>query len=104
FPEKVIDPVSLFFAERIADDAVQLARGIEIGPKRLFHNHSRPASLFGFVQAGGLEMFQDWLELVRRDCKIEKAITARPALLVDLVQSLRQSFETGFVGKVAWMV
>ena len=38
--EKVIDPVGLFFAKGIADDAIELARRGEIGPERFFHDYA----------------------------------------------------------------
>src|SRR5262249_30645144 len=100
----MIDPVSLFLAERITDHAVELARGREIGPEWFFDDHTRPTSFARFVQADGLEMFQDRLELLGRAGEVKKPIPARAAFLVDRVQTFGQFFETGFVAEIALMI
>src|ERR1700682_2948284 len=46
-------------------------------------------------------MFQDRFELIGRDREIEKAVPARAAFLVDLVETLGQFLVSGFVGKSA---
>ncbi len=84
--EKMIDPVGLLFGEGIVDDAIQFARRLQVSAERFLDDHARPASFAGLVQTGGLEMFQNRFELVRRDREIEKAIAARAAFLVDLIQ------------------
>ena len=100
----MVDPISLMLTERVADHAIQFASRSQIAAERLFDNHACPASFLGLVQAGGLEMFQDRLELVGRDRKIKEPVTACAAFLVDLVQAFRQILETGFVAEVALMI
>src|SRR5262249_29652080 len=104
FSEKVIDPISLFFTEGIADHAIQLASGIEVAAKRLLHNHPGPAAFTRFVQTDSLEMFQDRLELLRRDCEIKKPVAARAALLIDLIETFGQRFETGLIAEITLMI
>ena len=56
------------------------------------------------VQAGLLQIFQDRLELVRRDREIKKPIAARAAFPVDLLQPLDQALVTGVVVEFALMI
>src|SRR5438045_1578844 len=49
-------------------------------------------------------MFEDRFELLRPNRKIEKAITARAALLVNFLKPLGQGFESGFVCEIALMI
>src|SRR5438876_9731344 len=100
----MVDPISLMLTERIADHAVEFTRRGEIASKGFFDDHACPASFLGLVQAGGLEMFQDRLELVGRDRKIKEPVAACAAFLVDLVQAFCQALETGFVAEVALMI
>src|SRR5437870_4697579 len=73
----MVDPISLMLTERIADHAIQFASRSQIAAERLFDNHACPASFLGLVQAGGLEMFQDRLELVGRDSEIKEPVAAK---------------------------
>src|SRR5437764_2832443 len=100
----MVDPISLMLTERVADHAIQFASRSQIAAERLFDNHACPASFLGLVQAGGLEMFQDRLELVGRDREIKEPVAARAAVLVDLVKTLRQTFEAGFIAEIALMI
>ena len=104
FPEKMIDPIGLFFCERIADDAIEFARGRKIGSERFFDDNPRPAPFARFVQTCRLQVFQDRFELIRRGREIKKTIAACPPLLVDLVQTLRQTFVAGLVFKFALVI
>src|SRR2546430_502292 len=49
-------------------------------------------------------MFQDRLELVRRDREIKKPVTACAPFLVDLIEALRQTFEARLIAKIALMI
>src|SRR5438105_173993 len=100
----MIDPVSLIFAERSADHAIELSRGSQIVPERLLDDYARPTSFTGLVQPGGFKMFQDRLELIWRDREIKEPVAARPPSLVDLVESCCQTFEAGLITEVALMV
>ena len=100
----MIDPVSLVFAERSADHAIELSRGSQIAPERLLDDYARPTSFARLVQPGSLEMFEDRFELIRRDCEIKEPVAARPPFLVDLVESCCQTFEAGLITEVALMV
>src|SRR5205823_7155497 len=99
-----IDPISLLFGKGMADDPIQLARGGEVVAKRFLNDDPGPAPLARFVQPRRLQVFQDRLELIGRSRKVEKAITARPAFLVDLIETFRQTFVTGSIFKFALMV
>src|ERR1700736_4665389 len=104
FAEEVIDAVGLFFTERIADDAVEFARGFQIAAERFFDNDASPASFGLLVQSRTLQMFQDRFELIWSDREIKKPIAARAAFLVDLFQALGQTFEAGLVAEIALMI
>ena len=73
-------------------------------PERFFDDDARPTAFARFVQAGGLEMFHDRLELIGRDREIEKPVAARAAFGVDLVQAFGQTFVAGFIAEVALMI
>ena len=90
FAEKMIDPIGLFFGEGVVDDAVQFLRRGEIRPERFLDDHARPAAFLRFVQPRCLQMFQDRLELLRRDREIKKPVAARAAFLVDFIEAFRQ--------------
>src|ERR1041385_6038300 len=77
FAEKMVDAVGLTLVERVVDNAIQLARRGEIGAERFFDDDARPASFFRAIQSGGLEIFQDCLELLRPSGEIEKSIATR---------------------------
>src|ERR1051326_5768536 len=49
FSKKMIDPISLFFAERIPDDPVELAGRGDVVTERFLHNHTRPAAFARLV-------------------------------------------------------
>src|SRR2546430_2156612 len=49
-------------------------------------------------------MLQDRLEFVGGDREIKKPIAAGGAVLVDLIKTLRQTFEAGFVAEIALMI
>ena len=53
------------------------------------------------VQTRFLQIFQDRLELVRRDREIKKPVAAGAALLVDLVEALRQTLVAGVIVEFA---
>src|SRR5437660_8497785 len=95
FSKKMVDPIRLFLAERVADHAIELTRRSQITPERLFDDHARPTSFARLVQTDGFEMFEDRLELVGRDREIKWPVAACAAFLVDLVQAFRQTFEAG---------
>ena len=100
----MVDPISLMLAERVADHPIELTGRSEIASERFFNNHACPTSFLSFIQACGLKVFQDRLELIGRDCEIKKPVAARSAFLVDLIEALRQTFEAGFIAKVALMI
>ena len=104
FPEKMIDAVGLLFGKRTTHDAIEFARGGEIGAERFLDDDARPTAFACFVQAGAPEMFHDWFELIGRDREIEKSIAARAAFGVDLVQALSQTFVARLIAEVALMV
>ena len=81
FPEKVVDPVGLFFAEGIVDDAIEFAGRGEIGAERLFDDYSRPASLQRLVQASGFEVLKNRLELIGSSGEIKSRLPRVPRFL-----------------------
>src|SRR5262245_6966438 len=87
FAEKMVDAVGLTLVECLANDSIQFARRGKIGAEWFFDDNARPASFPGAIQSGGLQIFQDNLELVRPGREIEKAIAASAPLVVDLFQS-----------------
>src|SRR5207249_9898761 len=93
----MVDPIRLLLAERVADDAIELARRSQITPKGLFDDHARPTSFARLIQTDGFEMLEDRRELVGRDREVKEPVAARAAFLVDLVQAFRHSFEAGFI-------
>ena len=104
FAEKMIDAIGLFLSKALPHYAIELACRSQIRPERLFNYDSGPAVLLRLVQAGGLEIFQDRFELIWSDGKIEKAVAARSAFLVDLIQALGQTFVSGLVLEFALMI
>ena len=76
----------------------------EIGAEWFLQNDARPASFASLVQSGFLQILHDRFELIRRSREVEKAIAARPALLVEPVEALREFLVTGFVAKLALMI
>ena len=100
----MIDPIGLLLSKGILNDPVQLTSRREIGAEGFFDNDASPTSFLCFVQADRFEVFQNRLELIRRDRKIKEAISSRPALFVDLIQLSGESFVARLIAKVALMI
>src|SRR2546430_15349535 len=100
----MVDPISLVLTERIANHAVEFTRRGEIASKGFFDDHAGPTSFASLVQIDAFEMLQDGFELVGPDRKIKEPVAARSAFLVDLIEALRQTFEAGFIAKIALMI
>src|SRR5262249_1372400 len=104
FAEKMVDPKGLTLVECLANDSIQFARRGKIGAEWFFDDNARPASFPGAIQSGGLQIFQDNLELVRPGREIEKAIAPRAPFVVDLFQSYGYRFVSVFVADLSLMI
>ena len=105
----VIDAVDLGLVEDLVDTAVEGARGLQIAPERLLHDHPRPAALLLWhVEAGRTEVTHHvdvgggWYG------QVEEAVIGRASRLVEVIQRLGQAPEArrvvvaaGHVGDVA---
>src|SRR5205814_3022849 len=104
FRQEVIGSVGLFFVKGIAYDAIELPRWGKIRPERFFDDYSSPTSFAGLVQAGGIKMLENRLELIGRRRKIKKAVAAGAVVFIDFIKTFSQRFVTGFVFELALMV
>lgn len=90
FPEKVVDSVGLLLAEGVADDAIELSRGVQVRAKRFFDDDACPAPFAGLVQAGGFQVLENRLELIGSGGEIKKPVAAGAVVLIDFIEAFGQ--------------
>src|SRR5256885_5045131 len=79
FSQKMVNAKRILLAKRVADNAVEFLRGRQIRAERLFDDNARPSARRGFVEAELFELFEDALELRRRDRQVKKPVALRAA-------------------------
>ena len=87
----VVDAVDLPLAEDLADLAVEPDRGVQVVAERLLDDDPPPAALVALVVQADLPRRRDDLgERRRLGREVEDPVAARPALLVELVEPVRE--------------
>jgi hypothetical protein len=101
--EEVINAEGVFFREGIRDDGVELRSGGEVVAEGFLDDDPGPAAGGGFVELEVLEVFQDSLELGRRDGEIKEAIAAGAELGIDIGKALGERLVALGIAELAAM-
>src|ERR1700683_500772 len=101
FPEIMVDPIDLIFAQFLLDFAIQRFRRGKVTAKRLFYDHASPAA-FGLVYQTGFAQLRDYYaEEFGSNGKIVQKIAASAMLLVNFQELFLELAECGSIVEVA---
>lgn len=94
--EIVVDAEHRILGEHLTDDGVEVAGTLLVVPERLLDHHAAPRTVLRFGESGSGQLPADHRERGRRNRQVERVVTARAALTIELFECGRQ-FREGVV-------
>ena len=84
FAEVMIDAINLVFVQDLLDFLIELLRGLQIAPERLFDHDPSPLLVIFANQTDRAQLFDYGRKIVGRRSKIEKIVAFGASLFIDL--------------------